>query len=74
LCIDDEDSDMVDGDSDEEQDQIMDTNFGNQLSSPAVSAYSTDSFRQLDYLWLFDPYMRYSERPELKGYFTESVL
>jgi hypothetical protein len=59
LYVEQEDSEMEEDDSEEEHDQVM-------MDSPNVSAHNFESFRQLDYLWLFDPYLQFQERPEFQ--------
>lgn len=65
LNIEDEDSDMID--SDEDKDMVEESNdLRVSLQSPALSGITYESFRQVDYLWLFDPYINFKERPEFK--------
>jgi len=53
-----DDSDMV---GSEEQDQMhLDQESVSQMS------HSDLAFRQLDFLWLFDPYLNFKQRPNFK--------
>ena len=59
----DSDDDSAEED-DEMRDEATDMLMLPLMQSPDASVLTCEAFRQVDYLWLFDPYMQFHERPD----------